>query len=409
MDCEPEGFKLRHRLTGGYVRFLRSTFVLIGLTALAGCGSLPADGPSAADVEKHAQVEKHPVYALINLDYHVAEIVAADATSSAAGLKGASSDAPDNLIGKGDILSISIFEEGSAGLFSHVNTPALAGEASIGAAVASGQDTLPRVLVDDAGRITLPFAGSIPVEGITPLEAADRIRRALLRRTVNPQVLVGVVTSARNSVSILGEVRNAGRFPISDNSDRLLDVVAEAGGPTHPARDIRVELVRGDSTLTASLASLMEDAQENIRLAPRDQIRLMLQERKFSTLGALGRVTENSIVDDHLTLASAISRDGGLDTNSANDAAVFLFRFERLSTVQALGLAPTATAKGTPVIYRLNMHDPNGYFVAQAFEIQPGDILYVPRASSVPLRKFFDLVNLLTQVTYTAAVTSGAP
>jgi len=46
-----------------------------------------------------------------------------------------------------------------------------------------------------------------------------------------------------------------------------------------------------------------------------------------------------------------------------------------------------------PVIYRLNLKDPNQYFFAQAIAMQDRDVIYVADASTVSLQKFLGLLG----------------
>ena len=236
--------------------------------------------------------------------------------------------------------------------------------------------------------------------------AAEAIRRSLRGRVYDPQVTVSVLASAANSVTVIGEVHTAGRFPLSPNSDRLLDIVALAGGPTRPPGDLAVAIVRGPQAVTAPWTVLMSEPEENVRLAPGDQVRLLYRPRKFSTFGAIGKSQQISIEDDELTLAGAIGRTGGLDTNGANPASVLLFRFERPEVAARLGVTLAPGAKGVPVVYRLNLRDPAGYLIANSFNVQADDLLYAPRADAAELRKFLELVNTAAQIGYDVRVTS---
>ncbi len=377
----------------------------MSLLALAACGSLPDDGPSAKVVEKGAAAPARSAYSIVNLDYRVTQIINSSPQIVVAGLSGADSDAPTDLISDGDALSVQIFESGAAPLFGRQSLGA--GAQSAMGLTTQSESAIPRLVVDRDGQISIPYAGRVLVRGLTPAQAEGAIREALRGRAVDPQVIVGVLTSPQNAVSVIGEVRMPGRYPVSANSDRLLDVIAAAGGPTKPYADVNVVLVRGDHSITAPLWLLMHDPAQNVRLAPHDQVRLILHERKFSIMGGFGHVSENPLTVEHATLASVISANGGLDTYSADNSAVFIFRFEREDIARALGATAEATPKGVPVVYRLDMRDPNGFFYAGNFEVQPEDIVYVPRASSIGVKKFLDLVSVVTSVTYTAAVTSA--
>lgn len=377
---------------------MRVASALVVLLALCGCSTLPHDGPSARSVPRDAE-RGAARYALVDLDYAATQAIAAHPPKALAGLADQSSTAPLDLIAEGDILSVSVFEAGGGGLFPR---PA---EATMG----DSSQTLPRLVVDRGGALMIPFAGQVRVAGLTPEQAADAIREALRGRAVDPQVTLSIVDSRANAVAVIGEVRSAGHFPLSPHDDRLLDALASAGGPTKASADLTVAVVRGGHYAEIPLSALMTDPAQNIRLAPGDQVRILDRPRKYSTFGAFGRAAQTSIDDDTLTLAGAISRAGGLDTNAADGAAVLVFRFERPEVAVALGVTAPAAAKGVPIVYRLNFLKPESLFVANNFDIHTDDLLYVPRSDITELRKFFDLVNSVTQIGYNVRVTSTIP
>ncbi|HET9159208.1 MAG TPA: polysaccharide biosynthesis/export family protein [Caulobacteraceae bacterium] len=372
---------------------MRRLIPLILVLGAAGCGSLPHDGPSARDVE--ARAAPAGPYGLIDLDYRTSQIVAAAPAPAFRGLSDVTTSAQIDRIGEGDVLSVSIY------------TPSAGPSKPDDDEEAKDQvQNIPRLTVDRTGEIPVPFAGEVRVIGLTPREAAAAIEARLRGRLINPQVIVGMVANVANSVTVIGEVRNAGRFPLSANNDSLLDALASAGGPTRPPADAVVTLVRGARSANISLASLLADPAQNVRLAPRDQIRVAYKPRKFSTFGALAKASQVAIEDEHLSLAAALSRMGGLDTNAADAQAVMVFRMERPEVAKALGITAEPTEQGVPVVYRLNLKDPTGMFVANAFEIRNDDLVYVPRADAAEVRKFFELVSAISRVGYDIRVTS---
>jgi polysaccharide export outer membrane protein len=376
---------------------MRFWFLFLPAIALGACSALPHDGPSARAFGKGNQTADQRGYARVDLDYRAAEEVAASPAPTLAGLAGAASQAPNDRLGEGDVLSVTIFEAGGAVLFS---------SSSEGPRVAAGgTEALSHLAVARDGSVMIPFGGQVHVAGLTVEGAARAIQAGLRGRAVDPQVEVSLVTNVSNSVTVLGDVRTVGRVPLSANNERLLDVLAVAGGPTRPPADIMVSIVRGDTVASTPLIALLHDPAQNIRLAPRDQVRLLYAPRKYSTFGALGRVSEQQIEDESLTLAGAISKNGGLDTLTANAASVLLFRFERPEVANALGVHMVPSAKGVPIIYRLNLMEPNGFFVANKFEVKSNDIIYVPRSDSTEFKKFLELVSIVSQVTYNLTVT----
>ncbi len=375
---------------------MRNAFVCCLLLGVCGCESFPHDGPSATTVAHGTARAGHEGYGLVDLDYRIAEIISATRPTPLGGLASATSDAPNDRIAPGDIVSVAVFEPGTDDMFSTKASPN----------GATAPSALQHIVVDAEGRVAFPYAGMVRIAGLTPSAAGNAIRVALRGKVFDPQVVLTLVSSPANSVSVIGEVRNSGRFPLSANNDRLMDALASAGGPTKPPADVVVTVVRGAKSVSAPLSVLMADSNQNLRLAPGDQIRLLYEPRKYSTFGAFGRDQQETIGDDGLTLAGAISRAGGLDTNSANASSVLLFRFEQPQIAALLGVHLPATVKGVPVVYRLNLRDPAGYLISNSFEVQANDVIYVPRADVTETKKFLDFVSAISQITYNVRVTS---
>lgn len=366
---------------------------LAAVTVLGGCSTLPADGPSARAVKSDAAIN----YAMVDLNYQITEQVKAAAPRFSGSLATAGGVAPIDLIGVGDTLAVSIFDPGGA----------LFGAPGLGATPAGGAQALPPLIVDRSGRISIPYAGSIAVQGLTPSEAADAVRRGLRGKVAQPQVVVTVAGNAANTVTVLGDVRTPGRAPLAANSDRILDVIAAAGGTARPVEDIVVNIRRNGQAYSAPLSLVTTGFDENVRLQPGDQVNLTYKPRRFTVFGAVTAVSQQDMGTGPLSLAGALGRANGLNTQAANAREVLVFRFERPEVAQALGLTQAAAPKGVPVIYRLNLAEGQGFFIANSFMIEPDDVVYAPRSNSAELRKFFEFVQSITRVIYDVSVTSA--
>jgi len=375
-----------------------SIFGLTLIVLLAGCSTLPRDGPSGRAVERGAtSAEVQGAYQIVDLDYAASEIIKAAPAPFLGSLTGAATEGGGNLIGPGDELAISIFEPSGA----------LFGGGSTLGTVRGANQQITGLPVDTSGTVSVPYAGQVQVAGLTTAQAGAAIRRALSGRVGNPQVVVAVAENRFNTVNVLGDVRQPGRAPLRTNSDRILDIIAERGGTARPVEDVTVAIQRNGQTFTAPLSAVSTDFNENVRLVRGDQINLIYSPRRFRTFGALGAVSDQAMEPGTTTLAGALSRVGGLDTNSANARSVLVFRFERPEVARALGVTQPPTARGVPVVYRLNLEDAAGFFTAGNFIVQPEDILYVPRSGSAELGKFFTLIQTLTRVVYDVSVTSA--
>ena len=303
----------------------------------------------------------------------------------------ADSHEPTDIIGIGDGLAVSILSPGSTLFASGDNNSAL-----------------PPLTVDRNGAISVPYAGSVPVSGLTPGQAATAVRRALTGKVSNPQVVVTLSSSTSNAVTVLGDVRNPGRQTLNANHGHLLDVIASAGGSSRSPYDVDVVIMRGGQTYSAPLSVVTTKFDENIRLQRGDQVNLTYRPRRFSSFGAFNAVARSELPPGPMTLTEALSGVGGLDTNQANARSVLVFRFERPEVANALGLTQPVTTRCVPVVYRLNLNEGQGFFTASNFQIEPDDIIYAPRAGAAEARKFFEVVQSLTRVVYDVSVTNSA-
>jgi polysaccharide export outer membrane protein len=101
--------------------------------------------------------------------------------------------------------------------------------------------------VADDGTIRVPLAGAIQVGGLSPEAAARRVEKAFKDGGffVDPHVTLTVTQSLSQRVSVLGEVRQPGRYPV-DAKTSIIDLLAQAGGETEFASDT-VYVLRTDA------------------------------------------------------------------------------------------------------------------------------------------------------------------
>ena len=368
---------------------------------LSGCGTLPTSGPSNGEVLDGTASKDNPLgIKLIDLTPPVVDELRNRPERSLSIIDGLRTNAAVDRLGPGDVLSVSIYEAGN-GLFSTRRATTDTDATPTG----SSAETLPRVQVDRNGMIMVPYAGEIRVAGLTPTEVQRQIESRLAQKASQAQVLVSLVTNGSNIVYISGDVRNPGRYPLSLAHENLLDIVALAGGPTHSPQDTLVKVNRRGQEATTSLTRVQTIPAENIPVEPRDRIQVDYLPRSYLSFGATGRVAQIPFDAATVSLAEAVARVGGLDDNRANPEAVFLFRYERPNNLQALGLLPnngSATAaavipgsvpSGRPIIYKVNMRQPQNFFSIQQFAMQDKDVIYIANAPTVQIYKFLQLIS----------------
>jgi len=101
--------------------------------------------------------------------------------------------------------------------------------------------------VDVKGNINLPLVSEVHLVGLSVSEAQKVVEAAYRdgRFLRNPQVTINVESYAAREVSIQGEVRAPGRFPLPiETSMTVLDLVTRAGGFTPDAKSKAVTLTR---------------------------------------------------------------------------------------------------------------------------------------------------------------------
>lgn len=92
------------------------------------------------------------------------------------------------------------------------------------------------ILVDANGAVSFPLAGSINVAGLTPAQAEQAIAARLTQAYIrDPKVTVNVIESVSHAVTIDGQVKRPGQYPIAGGMT-LLRSISLAEGVTENAR-----------------------------------------------------------------------------------------------------------------------------------------------------------------------------
>jgi polysaccharide export outer membrane protein len=301
--------------------------------------------------------------------------------------------AAGSAIGRGDVLEISIFEAPPAVLFS----PALAepGASVTATSTVSRSSVLPDQMVGPEGTIIVPFAGAVPAVGRTPQQVASDIVRRLNGKANQPQVLVRRIGNATTGVTVVGDVTNSVRLPLTAKGEKLLDALAAAGGTKQAIGKMTLQITRGSQVASLPLDFIIRNPDQNIRLQADDVVTVLYQPYSFTALGAVGNNAEINFESTGITLSQALGRIGGLQDNRADIKGVFIFRQEDPANLEPL---PTGERRTTPdgkvpVIYRVDLHNPASLFIAQTFPIHNKDVLYVSNAPGVDFQKFANIVS----------------
>lgn len=370
--------------------------VLAAGLAVTACGVIPRSGPSA-DAIMDAGRQEAPPFALIPIDDRVVTLLAQWHGPSLYGQFGDYRPAVDQRIGIGDSIVVTVWEAAAGGLFS---TP-LVDPRQPG----SHSAIIPEQVVARDGSITIPYAGRVHVSGQTPPEVERVIVDRLAGKAIEPQALVTLTKNVSNTVTVTGEVTAGARIPLSVRGDRLLDVIAAAGGIRAPARESFVDLSRGGRTVRVPFQALLTNPKENIYARPADVLTVVQDLQTFTAVGATGRNAVVPFDQVRITLEEAVAKAGGLIDNQADPEGVFVLRYEPAALASNYqNLSPALAKAGVvPVAYQLNMRDPTSLFLQRRFVMRNKDIVFVSYSPISDLQKVLTIVNLVTQPVFSAA------
>lgn len=380
---------------------LKSGVGCLLLMLLASCTSLApgASGPTAGAINKSdgVMVGQAPIR-IVEVTDPLARRVKAAHLDMPFSLALGDAEPTPTIIGAGDTLSVTVWEAPPAVLFG--GNKAFGASAVAGSAMVGDNSAIPELMVDERGRIRLPFIGSVVAAGRSPSEVEREIANRLRGMAHDPQVSVRIAQNLSSTVSVIGEVGQSGRVPITPNGARLLDIIATAGGASQPINKLTVQIARGGRVAAQPLEEIIRDPAQNILLGRDDVVTLLFQPYSFTALGAASETGEVEFESTGITLASALGRIGGLRDDRANARGAFIFRFEKPEAVDpAIAAVSPRTEDGRiPVIYRVDLRDPATMFAAQHFPVRDEDILYVSSAPVSDLQRF---VSILSSMAFT--------
>jgi polysaccharide export outer membrane protein len=280
-------------------------------------------------------------------------------------------------VGPGDVLQITVWDH-----------PELA--AALGQPLATGKtsDAAPGFLVDYQGNVQFPYAGTFHVAG----DDVDQIQRKIVNRISkvykNPEVTVRVASFRALQVYVDGEVKTPGGQSITDIPMSLTEAVSRAGGYLPSADQSRVELIRDGVTYELNLADLIKRGRSPTNIMLKDGDLVRVNSRDESGIYMMGEVNKPATVlpmkNGRLTLSEAISQAGSVNPATAEAKQLFVIR------------DPTGEK---PQIYHLDATSPVSMILANQFELQPKDVVYVDNGALV---KFNRVLNLFLPAINTA-------
>lgn len=230
----------------------------------------------------------------------------------------------DYKVGPGDLLRVNVF-----------GSPELATDAR----------------VSQSGAITVSLIGSVPVAGLSTVEA----EKLLAKRFVDggflrqPQVSVLVVEYESQKINVLGHVVKPGQYALRASAS-VLDVLADAGGVMANSAGDTATLMRSDGTKRdIDLDALFRgDPAQNVTVAGGDRIFVPRAEQFY----IYGQVQKPGVyrLERSMTVSRAITAGGGLTARGTERRAI-VKRRDAGGTEQEYSVKPTDVLKADDVLF----------------------------------------------------------
>ncbi|ORC47965.1 sugar ABC transporter substrate-binding protein [Burkholderia sp. A27] len=277
---------------------------------------------------------------------------------------------PSYKVGPGDVLQIVVWDH-----------PELAAALGQPPANAKTSDAAPGFLIDENGDVQFPYAGTVHVAGKDVGTIQKELHRKLSVVYQKPEVTVRVASFRAAQVYVDGEVRLPGAQSINDIPMSLTSAINLGGGFSANADRSRVELIRKGVTYPLNIDDLIKRGRNpsDIYLQPGDLVRVA--SREDSAVFVMGEVNKPATItpmrNGTLSLSQALSDSGSFNSNTAETKQLFVIR---------------NSTSDQPQVYHLDARSPVSMVLANQFELQPKDVVYVDNGGLV---RFNRVLNLL--------------
>ena len=332
----------------------KASLVLLATALLTGC-AMPRAATSLHEVQNASaagQIQLVPVTAA-TVPPPAPELHA----SFPVELTGGSDYAYDRLV-PGDRLAIRIYESGTPAVFNQNG---------------AGTD-LGEVVIDDSGRLFVPYAGALRVTGMTIPEVRAAVTRRLRTVVLDPQVDIRPVDSRSRMVSVQGAAAKTGSYPIERGRTRLSALLADVAPDQKNPEMLGVTVRRGGMVGRARLSDIYANPALDIPLRPGDSVILNQVVEHVTVLGAAGVQGQVQVPKRDFNVMEALGEARGLSEDVADPRAVFLMR------AQADPAAP-------PIVYQFDMRRPETVVLARRFIVRDNDAILISSAPFAQTRK----------------------
>ena len=280
--------------------------------------------------------------------------------------------APAYTIAPGDVIGIVVYR--------HPELMPNAGAVISQQSDPTGVSVAPGFIVDGDGEISFPYIGRTKIEGMTERSAAEMISGKIKPFVKDPLVSVRIQSFRSRRVYVEGEVRTPGLQIFTDVPMTLAEAINRAGSITPAGDRSRVSLTRAERTMVIDLPLLRRLGLDPTRIPLQNGDIVNVGSRDDSriyVMGEIQRPTALPMRDGRLSLNEALGDAGGPALQTASTDQIYVVR---------------NSSGDVPEVFHLDAKNPVALALADRFELQPRDVVYV---DPVPLARWNRVISLI--------------
>jgi len=221
--------------------------------------------------------------------------------------------------------------------------------------------------IDPNGYIQLPLLGRTHIAGKTLAEANSYLSNQFAHYLKRPDVVVRVISYEGQRYYVNGQVIKSGQFTLNDQPISVYTALSMAGGiDTKTGDNTHVQLIRGGIIYNLNVLNLEKQglSLHKLLIQPNDTIFVNTkQDQKLYVMGESSRSRAIELRDQGMSLSDVLGESEGINPSSASAARIFVMR--------------TNLNNKTSTLYHLNLSSIGNLALANQFEMQKNDIVYI--------------------------------
>jgi polysaccharide export outer membrane protein len=276
------------------------------------------------------------------------------------------------VVGVGDVLSVNLIGQTEIPSVSVVTAPVPNSAAD--SIVMSGY------AVDQEGEVHLPYVGAVKVAGLTLREVYVELSHQFVKYIKRPEFTLQIASYRSKRVYVAGEVKAPGALPIIDIPMTLPEALGRAGGDLFTANLGAVEINREGKKYFVNIPRLTAHGINPARILLKNGDLVRVPSREESKVFVIGDVAKPAVVtplNSRLSLNEALGNAGGIDPSNGDPRQIYVIR---------------NVSDQHPEVYHLDAASPVALALAEGFELQAKDVVYVDAA---PLARWNRIVSLI--------------